>query len=77
MELRKIFAGNLRKLRLKAGLSQEELAFRSGLDRTYVSALERGVYNASVITIEKLADTLKVEPSVLLRQPPKPAGRNS
>jgi transcriptional regulator with XRE-family HTH domain len=68
MELRKVFANNLRQLRTAAGFSQEELAFRADLDRTYISALERGVYSASVVTIERLAHALSVEPAELLRR---------
>jgi transcriptional regulator with XRE-family HTH domain len=71
MELRKVFARNLKDLRLAAGLSQEELAFRSELDRTYVSALERGIYSVSVDTIEKIAKALGAEPMVFLQKPRK------
>jgi transcriptional regulator with XRE-family HTH domain len=68
MELRKVFAKNLKQLRTAAGLSQEELGFRAGIDRTYVSALERGVYNASVVTIERLAIALNVDPTAFLQR---------
>ena len=67
MTLRKIFASNLRRVRAERLLSQEALAGLAGIDRTYVSALERQIYSASLDTIEKLADVLKVEPSDLLR----------
>jgi len=66
MGLRETFAKNLRRLRTAAGLSQEELAFRAGLDRTYISALERGLYSASIVTIERLAKALSVEPAEFL-----------
>ncbi len=68
MDLRTIFAKNLKRLRTGAGLSQEELAFRAGLDRTYISALERGLYSASIVTIERLAKALNVEPTEFLRR---------
>jgi len=68
MTLRQIFALNLRRVRAKRGLSQEALADLAGIDRTYVSALEREVYSASLDTIEKLADGLRVEPAELLRR---------
>jgi transcriptional regulator with XRE-family HTH domain len=75
MELRKVFAKNLRRLRTAAGLSQEELAFRAGLDRTYISALERGLYSASVVTIERLANALDIEPTAFLQRPAKVSDR--
>ena len=56
MTLRQIFATNLRRVRVERELSQEALADLAGVDRTYVSALERQVYSASLDTIEKLAD---------------------
>ena len=66
MRLRATFAANLRKARQAAGVSQEELANLAGIDRTYVSALERSVYAASIDVIESLADALKIKPSDLL-----------
>ena len=68
MTLRQIFALNLRRVRAERELSQEALADLAGIDRTYVSALERQVYSASLDTIEKLADVLEVEPAELLRR---------
>lgn len=61
MELRRLFGGNLRELRRKRGLSQEALADIAGIDRTYVSSLERARYSASVDLIERLANALGVE----------------
>lgn len=76
MKLRENFARNLRKARHASGLSQEGLANEAGIDRTYVSSLERGVYSASIDMIERLADVLKVEPAGLLaRSAPKRSGR--
>jgi transcriptional regulator with XRE-family HTH domain len=69
MEIREVFARNLRKLRQAKGLSQEALADEAGIDRTYVSALERGIYSASITTIDKLAKVLEVEPAEFLRRP--------
>lgn len=68
MELRAIFARNLRRLRKGRNLSQEALAHEAGIDRTYVSALERGIYSASLDTIATLAKALKVEPHTLLEK---------
>lgn len=69
MDVREILALNLKRLRTAAGLSQEELAHRVGIDRTYVSSLERRIYAASIDLVARLADALGVEPDVLLRSP--------
>lgn len=53
---------------MAAGLSQEELAARAGLHRTYVSSVERGERNLSLANIHRLADALGVPPSSLLDQ---------
>lgn len=66
MSLRQTFASNLRRLRTAKGLSQEELAHRANLDRTYISSLERAVYAASLDTLERLAKELSVSPEELL-----------
>ena len=66
MEIRTLFADNLRKYRLERGLSQEELAHQAGLDRTYISSLERCVYAASIDVVAKVAAVLEVEPHKLL-----------
>lgn len=68
MEIREVFARNLRTLRKAKGLSQEEVAHQAGIDRTYVSALERSVYNPSIDVVDRLARVLEVEPSELLRR---------
>lgn len=52
MESREVLARNLRKLRQQQGLSQEALAHEAGVDRTYISALERGVYGLSITMID-------------------------
>lgn len=64
--LRRTFAKNLRRTRAEKGLSQEALANAAGMDRTYVSSLEREVYSVSIDTIEKLAGVLGVAPHTLL-----------
>lgn len=67
MGLRQVFARNLKRFRSARGLSQEALADCAGIDRTYVSALEREVYSVSLDTIEKLAKSLEVDPFELLK----------
>jgi transcriptional regulator with XRE-family HTH domain len=74
MESREILAANLKRLRKAKGLSQEELAHRVGIDRTYVSALERKVYAASIDLVDRLAKALGEEPRALLTsQTPEPS----
>ncbi|MEQ9210886.1 MAG: helix-turn-helix transcriptional regulator [Pseudomonadales bacterium] len=65
--MRQTVGKNVRKLRDKRGLSQEELAFETDLHRTYISGVERGVRNPTVLVIERLATALKVKPHELLK----------
>ena len=67
MNLRDVLALNLRKLRRARGWSQEELAHRAEIDRTYISAIERRLYAASVDVLERLAMSLEIEANELLR----------
>lgn len=61
------FASSVRRRRVTLGLSQEELAGRAGLDRTYISGVERGVRNPTIRTAKKIADALGVSLGDLLR----------
>lgn len=65
-DIRKIVGRNVRRLREALELSQEELGFRAGIDRTYVSGVERGVRNPTVTVLAKLAAALGSEPERLL-----------
>lgn len=67
-DAKSILAANVRRLRTAAGLSQEELAARAGLHRTYVSSIERGQRNVSLENIFVLAEALGSEPSELLER---------
>ncbi len=71
MDLREVFAANLRRLRHKTGLSQESLAYEAGVNRTYISKLEKGISHPGLEIIGKLAAVLGVEPAELLRLPAK------
>lgn len=66
MDIRKTVGKNVRRLREEKGWSQEELAHRTGLHRTYISGIERGVRNPTVKIVAKIAKLLEVEPSELL-----------
>lgn len=61
-----VFAANVRRKRLELGLSQEALAERAGVHRTYVGMLERSEKNVTIFNIWRLALALDVEPSDLL-----------
>ena len=69
MDIRNILARNLRLYRQECGLSQEELAHRAGINRTYISAIERCVYAVSVDILARLAVALNVEAADLLESP--------
>ena len=66
MDIRKVFGANVRVYRLAAGLSQEAVAVRMGVDRAYVSAIERGLQNVTLLTILQVAESLNVRPADLL-----------
>ena len=68
MELRRIVAQNLRRLRQDRGLTQEELAGQAGLNRNYVGMIEREENSPTVDTLEALAKVLKVEAEELLKR---------
>jgi transcriptional regulator with XRE-family HTH domain len=75
MDLRDVFAANLRRLRHAKGLSQADLAYEAEVSRSYLSQLEKGAFYASLKIVGKLADVLEVEPAELLRLPPRRARR--
>ena len=69
MDLREVFAANLRHLRHAKGLSQDDLAYEAEISRSYLSQLEKGAFYASLKIVGKLAAVLGVEPAELLRLP--------
>ena len=71
MDVRKRVGINLRRLRQDRGLSQEELAFESGLHRTYISGVERGVRNPTVLVLQEIATALEVPAAQLLEETPR------
>jgi transcriptional regulator with XRE-family HTH domain len=66
MDIRRRVGRNIKELREDRGWSQEELAFESGLHRTYISGVERGVRNPTVIVLDRIAIALGVGPDRLL-----------
>lgn len=60
-ECRARIASNARSLRARVGISQEELASRANIDRTYASQIERGVANPSLEVLVRIAEALNVE----------------
>ncbi len=67
MDLTAVFSATLKSLREWRGLSQDQIANGSRLDRTYISQLERGLKSPTLTTIEKLAGVLSIDPVRLLR----------
>jgi transcriptional regulator with XRE-family HTH domain len=67
MDLREVFAGNLRRLRHAKGMSQDDLAYEAGVSRSYLSQLEKGAFYASLKIVGKLAQALDVQPADLLK----------
>jgi transcriptional regulator with XRE-family HTH domain len=63
----KTFGSRIKSIRLEKGLSQEQLGLIAELDRTYISGIERGLRNVSLINLERLALALNVEPVELLK----------
>jgi transcriptional regulator with XRE-family HTH domain len=74
MDLREVFAFNLRRLRHAKGLSQDDLAYEAEVSRSYLSQLEKGVFYASLKIVGKVANVLDVEPAELLRLPTRKSG---
>ncbi len=69
IDVKKVFGASVRGFRKLLGISQEELAERAALHRTYVSDIERGTRNLSLESIERLAGALEVSVSALFPQP--------
>jgi transcriptional regulator with XRE-family HTH domain len=63
-----VFGRVLRALRVERGLSQEALAFEAGVQRNYISLLERGINQPTISVIFKLSTALGIRPSALVEQ---------
>jgi transcriptional regulator with XRE-family HTH domain len=75
MDYRHVFATNLRRLRTEKGYSQEALAYEAGVNRTYMSKLEKGGSFVGLELMVKLAKVLEVEPADFLKVPPRKSRR--
>jgi transcriptional regulator with XRE-family HTH domain len=69
MEVQSLVAWNLRQLRVRRGISQDDLAYSSGVERAYVGYLERGMRNPTITTLAKIAKALDIHVSQLFREP--------
>ena len=67
MDIKIAIGRKIRSLRSLTCFMQEELADRAGIDRTYITSLERGKRNISVVDVEKIAVALKVDISELFK----------
>jgi len=75
MDLRELFATNLRRIRHERKLSQEQLAHDAEVDRAYMSRVERAVTYVGLEIIGKLATILEVDPAEFFRRPSKGPAR--
>ncbi len=75
MDLREVFAANLRRLRNAKGVSQDELAHEANVSRSYLSQLEKGTFYASLNIVGRLSEALGVEPAELLKKPQRRISR--
>lgn len=66
MDIRRVFGANVRRYRVATGLSQEAVAVKMGVDRAYVSGMERGQQNVTLLTMWHLSEALGVRPADLL-----------
>ena len=74
-DVKRLFGERVREMRSRVAISQEELADRAGLDRTYISSLERGHRNVALENICRLATALGVDPGSLIAGFPSPGPR--
>ena len=67
MDIRQQFAANVKRLRKAKDLSQEQLAFETGIHRTYISGVERSIRNPTLVIVGRISKALGVEPIELFR----------
>jgi transcriptional regulator with XRE-family HTH domain len=74
-DVRRTVGANAKRLRRAAGISQAELAERMGIDRAYVSGLEQGARNPTIITLWHMAKALDVPVAEFFAEPPRTKAR--
>ncbi len=77
MDIRRQVGLNVKRIRKEHNWSQEEFAFETELHRTYISGIERGIRNPTVLIIAKMANALGVHPMDLLKPVGKSRAKNS
>lgn len=66
MDMRRLLGRNVRKCRVEAGLTQEQLSELSGFSQQYISDMERGLRNPTMVSLYELAQALRTTPVVLI-----------
>ena len=66
MDMRRLLGRNVRKCRIDAGLTQEQLSERSGFSQQYISDMERGLRNPTIVSLYELSQALDTTPVVLI-----------
>jgi transcriptional regulator with XRE-family HTH domain len=66
MDIQKIIGQNARRYRLALGITQAEVASQMGIDRAYISAIERGLQNMTAVSMLELSTVLKIVPALLI-----------
>jgi transcriptional regulator with XRE-family HTH domain len=69
MDIRKVFAANVKRYREAAELSQAALAVKIGADRAHISSMERGQQNVTIVTLWHVSEALGVKAALLLAEP--------
>ena len=77
MDIRKVFAANVKRYREAAGLSQAALAEKIGADRAHVSSMERAQQNVTIVTLWHVSEALDIRPAALLEVPSATEGADS
>lgn len=67
MAIQEDIGNKIREVRNERGMSQEALAHKAGLDRTYITSVERGKRNISIVNLEKIANALDIDLSGLVK----------